>query len=492
MIADPPGGLTEADFRLTCDSGFGDGWNHYAHSMARFRGRVYVGTSRGTMAALRHGDPPPRMRPWPVDAPNDLYDVPRRAEIWAYDADTDTWTRVYQSPEVLGSNGRSDVPSYISFRGMCVFQSPSDREPCLYVSAWSPHTAHAPDILRSEDGLHFAPVPRPPFGPAVRACRTLQPYEGRMHISPTASGTAKGFLQDISSEAVIYTSADLARGQWTAANAEGFGNPDNATVFELATYDGHLWGGTVNSVTGAEIWKTRGGTPPYRWQQVIGLGAGRGSLNEVGGTLCEFKGALYVAFGIINGGYHRAANIGPAAAEIIRIWPDDSWELIVGESRSTAQGLKYPLSGYGPGFDSLFNGYIWRMCVHEGWLYAGTLNWINTMPYLAVNLWPEDVLALVRRWGEEQLLARYGGAELWRTADGIHWEPVTRSGFGNKFNWGIRTLASTPQGLFVGTVNPFGPTVAVKRGKDWGYVHNPRGGCEVWLGAPTADAPVRA
>ncbi len=40
--------LSQADFRLTADSGFGDGWNHYAHSMAWFRGRLYVGTSRAS------------------------------------------------------------------------------------------------------------------------------------------------------------------------------------------------------------------------------------------------------------------------------------------------------------------------------------------------------------------------------------------------------------------------------------------------------------
>jgi len=97
-----------------------------------------------------------------------------------------------------------------------------------------------------------------------------------------------------------------------------------------------------------------------------------------------------------------------------------------------------------------------------------------------------DLLVVVHA-GEENLLARYGGAELWRTADGIHWKPVTRSGFGNKYNWGIRTLQSTPHGLFVGTVNPYGPKVAVKRGKRWSYVYNPRGGCEVWLGSSTHD-----
>ena len=56
--------------------------------------------------------------------------------------------------------------------------------------------------------------------------------------------------------------------------------------------------------------------------------------------------------------------------------------------------------------------------------------------------------------------------------------------FWNPYNCGARTLESTPYGFAVGTVNPFGPTVAVKRNGGWTYTANRRGGVEVWLGAP--------
>ena len=75
-----------------------------------------------------------------------------------------------------------------------------------------------------------------------------------------------------------------------------------------------------------------------------------------------------------------------------------------------------------------------------------------------------------------------GGFQLWRTADGVRWEPVTRDGFGNPYNFGARSLVSTPHGLFVGTANPFGPHIAVHDDRRWAYRANPRGGCEVWLG----------
>src|SRR3546814_13862183 len=92
----------------------------------------------------------------------------------------------------------------------------------------------------------------------------------------------------------------------------------------------------------------------------------------------------------------------------MRFWPDDSWDLIMGESRMTDQGLKYPLSGITPGFDNLFNGYVWRMQVHEGWLYASTMSWASLLPYLPTSAWPPDIAAVLRRWSPDRL-AETGG-----------------------------------------------------------------------------------
>lgn len=477
-------GLREDDFWLTNESGFGDAHNNYAHSMAWFEGRLYVGTTRSTFAMIKSAKPTPDLSPWPVECPDDLYDVDRRAEIWRYDPRLDEWIRVYQAPWVWGRNQR-DVPRYVGFRGMTVFHGKSDSKPCLYVSTWAPAMAEPPDILRCENGSDFESVPRPPWDAAVRSFRTLQVFKGRVHTSPTGSRSASGGAQEVvGSEAMIYCTDDVQGAQWTAACAEGFGQRGNVTIFEMAEFNGHLYAATVNP-TGLQLWKTDGdGGPPYRWTQVLERGAWRGPHNEIGAALHPFKGALYVGTGVANGGYHRAFRIGPAACEVIRVWPDDSWDLCVGLSRLTPQGAKLPLSGYAPGFDNLFNGYLWRMQAHDDFLYAGTLCWANMLPYLPMNVWPEDVLVQTRRWGLEELNRRYGGFNLWRTADGVRWDCVTRSGFGNKYNWGVRNMASTPHGLFVGSANVFGPKMAVQRDGRWQYVHNPRAGTEIFLGTP--------
>ena len=480
-------GLRSQDFRLICESGYGDGLNGYAHSMAWFRGRIYIGTTRGTFAMMKVNKPQPNWSPWPVESPDNPYDVDRRAEIWAYDPATAVWELVYRAPWVWGSNER-EVPRYVGYRGMVVYQGQSDQAPCLYVSTWSPLATDPPDILRSEDGHHFAAVPRPPWDSSVRSFRTLQPFAGRVHTSPTGSNKGDGQAQEcVGSESTIYASADVQQALWEPASEDGFGDPANLTVFEMGTFNGQLYAGTVNPTRGMEIWRTEScDTLPYRWKRVIQRGAWRGVHNELALSMCEFRGALYVGTAVVNGGYHRRYAIGPAAAELIRLWPDDSWDLIVGHSRLTPDGLKYPLSGYSPGFDNLFSGYIWRMVEHAGWLYVGTYSWANLIPYFPQHAWPGDVLTLIRRWGPEELNRLYGGCALWRTRDGVAFEPVTRSGFGNKYNWGIRNFASTPHGLYLATSNVFGPRLAVERNGGWHYEDNPRGGLEVYLGQRAA------
>src|SRR5262249_31944598 len=120
---------------------------------------------------------------------------------------------------------------------------------------------------------------------------------------------------------------------------------------------------------------------------------------------------------------------------------------------------------------------------HERWLYVGTFDSSVFAPYSDTKRRTPTERSLLERVGAEQVVKTMGGFDLWRTPDGVRWFPVTRKGFGNPYNYGARNLLSPPLGLFVGTANPFGPQVAVRTfAGHWGYVDNPRGGLEVWLG----------
>jgi hypothetical protein len=126
--------------------------------------------------------------------------------------------------------------------------------------------------------------------------------------------------------------------------------------------------------------------------------------------------------------------------ELIRIRPNDQWDLVVGEARLTPQGLKWPISGLSTGFGNVYNGHFWRMQEHEGRLYVGTWDWsvqLRTSPLL------------------DPLLRDEFGFDLYTSPDGSAWYRVTRNGFGDGFNYGARSFASTPFGLFVGTANPY-------------------------------------
>ena len=98
-------GLHRADFRCIAQGGFGDGLNAYAHSMAWFRGHLYVGTTRGNFPLMK-ARLPIKLDVWPVECPENPFDLDLRAEIWRYEPAGDRWERVFKAPTIIGSHGK--------------------------------------------------------------------------------------------------------------------------------------------------------------------------------------------------------------------------------------------------------------------------------------------------------------------------------------------------------------------------------------------------
>lgn len=479
----PKRGLGRDDFRPVAINGFGDPHNAYPHSMTMFNGRLFVGTSRSNMAMLSVSKMQTRIKNWPVERPDDLYDLDMRAQIHALDFGSGRWSEVFRSPYV-GDSTR--IPQAMSYRCMTVFQGEGDPAPALYCGTYASARGDGAHILRSEDGESFAPVLRPDAFASVITLRFLVPFKGRLFTAPT--GVAGG-NPNAAFNAVIFETRDPVRQPWVAASAKGFGDAGNISVFELCAFGDHLYAGTLN-YEGFEIWRTRAeGNPPYQWERIVTKGAFRGKLNQCAFSMQVFKGALYVGGGIQHGGIDVANQTGPAGPEVIRIHPDGSWDLVVGMSRETPLGWKAALSGWRPGFGYVTNGYFWRMEVHDDWLYLGTLNWALMMRYANQANWADLVRRVYNRLGPEQVFENLSGAHLYRTFDGDNWLAVTRNGFDNPYNYGIRTFASTPHGLAVGLVNPFGPNVGIPEGDSVRYEPNPRGGLEIWLGRTERDLP---
>jgi hypothetical protein len=169
------------------------------------------------------------------------------------------------------------------------------------------------------------------------------------------------------------------------------------------------------------------GTPPYSPTTVIAQGAYRTPLaSRSVVSIYEFKGKLYV-------GTDRPA-------ELIRIDGDDTWELVVGTPRLTPDGLKYPLSGMDVGFDNPMNIHVWRMGSYGGQLYVGTMD--------QSTKW--RLIPFIRRWVLPNM-----GYDLYRTTNGEDFVMLTRTGFGDRFDVGVRSFVATPYGLVMGTANQY-------------------------------------
>ena len=495
-----PRPLSFGHFQRVAENGFGDGSNSYAYSSCWYDDHLYIGSNRDILPLLilrLPFDIPFRVQP--VRVPKDYTGLDLRGQIWRYNPRTRVWQRVYQAPMVPGYQGRM-VPEAFGFRAMCVFQGTSDERPAIYTLPFVGRNALDAVALRSIDGLSFHRIP-PPCVPGLEeiygSFRSMTAFKGRLFASPSSSKPrpeASGHTSDgreihvtlanTSRASAVLCTSDPASGNWELSSLPLFGDRTNTSIFDMVACGDYLYSGAFNLRHGFQIYRTTAeGPPPHHWEKVLDLGADRGALNQSAISMTGFRGALYVGTCIQNSGFDPVYQVGPAAGEVLRIYPDKTWDLLVGEPRMTRQGLKIPSSGMRAGFDNPLAGYIWRMTVHDDTLYVGTCDNSAFVPFSKGDRWPQHARFLLDSPFMERYMSLVGGCELWRTTDGNAWAPITRNGFGNPYNLGIRTLISTPVGLFVGTANPFGPDVAVRGLSGWEFQNNPRGGTEIWHGS---------
>jgi SAM-dependent methyltransferase len=476
-------GLSRAHFRQIAHNGLGDPHNGYFQSMAWFKDCLYVGSTRDNLALLNVGwkkvDRKNTLPVWPVRVPDDVLDLDLRSQIWRYNPRNRVWRQVAYSPMITREDGKV-VPSSVGFRTMAVFQGKSDPEPALYAPTWAtslwPHTL----LMRSLDGDNWEVVGPRGLGlpdPQPRCIRGFIAFKGRLFAAP-AQGQDPGQPQ-MAGQAIVACTDDPVNGKWVAASEHGFGDPNNLSVYELGIFKDRLYAGTLNPVEGFQIWRTDAeGEPPFQWTLVLSHGAYRGKLNEGAMTFCEFDDHLYIGSAIQFGGFDPDFQVGPAPPEVVRVRYDDTWDLVCGEARLTPDGLKVPISGMGPAFGNLCASYLWRMCAHDGWIYSADAVSSPFLRFTDESRWTPALRFFMDRYIRER-----GGFNIWRSKDGVTWYPITRDGFDNPLSLGVRTMASTPYGLFVGVGNPFGPDVAVQRAAGWVYEPNPKGGAEVWHGS---------
>jgi hypothetical protein len=371
------------------------------------------------------------------------------------------------------SGFRSEEARDVGYRTMAIYTDRHATE-ALYVVGIGAE-GH---ILRTTDGTTFAVITEPTLSRnAAFGFRPLVSLNGRLYTSTVGHR----LFPNVSAYPAVLEADDPARGAidsgvWRPVSAPGFGDPANLSIFEMVVFKDHLYAGTGN-LNGFQIWKTDAtGTPPYRWTPVVLNGGHQSPSNNFAViSMCAFGEWLYVGSGRAPSSLET---LEPAPGELIRIAPDDTWEVVAGEPRDTSQGFKAPISGMAAGFGNPFAMYVWRMEAHHEWLYAGINDATTLLRYTPQrSMGPHTARWVGQYGGVEQVVEAEGGFDLWRTRDGVHWTCITRTGFGNPCNNGVRTLKSTPRGLFVGSMNFFTEATDPVTGEL-------RGGTEIWLGIP--------
>ncbi len=544
-------GLNAGDFERIAVNGFGKGLNNsYSWAIAYFNGKLYIGTgSIGTIfqAAIKYiigllnitlpseieeglKKYPPFITDWAnMTGPPGQWEVinytaylewreANRAEIWRYNGSS--WEMVYRSPLVNRTawfkNANATHPILVSremgIRIMKVFNN------TLYAGAGGLagvifRTGSL--LLESVDGETWNVVPTPPqMGCDVRA---LEVHNGKLYVASREVTFYGG------GNALIWASDNPGVSPWTlVANLTRNDPPSsgNTGVISLASFNGYLYAGTENIKYGFEVWRSNVSDPtdPINdWVKIVEYGAGD-MMNYWAGTMKVYNGTLYVG-SMLWPIMKEDENITfmPRGFDLIRVYANDSWDLLVGAyfPRRPPPGypdFRVPKSLWPAGFGNPFNIYVWWMEEYDGVLYLGTMDWSTILHFMPTSLLMEllggeyginglinetinefsaalsqledmgvdenyiesleDSIELLQSIAsnpnasslellKEVFLRCFGGADLWKTVDGILWVPVTLNGFGNSFNYGIRVMQATdgPNGyLYVGTANPFNGT----------------------------------
>jgi hypothetical protein len=448
----------------------GDFQNSFPWSAQWFKGKLYVGTARASVCvSLATQDAALGTNTYatadPIfQCPADPKDIAARAEIWRYTPETGVWERVYQSPQDVPVAWNEDgTPTKftardIGYRGMSIFHENAGvaaRRPApglerLYVGAVSasslfdtlPEYADGsrafppPRLLWTADGTTWHEVPQTPgtfFGDINVQNETVKKRGFRSFASVRdARGVNHLFvtLTDLRGIGRVLVSTEPSRGDnaWREVSPSA----DDFPVFTLHNYRNQLYAtvtlGGVAAPYGYGVFRTDLTADPLNPGRMLftPVVLPTGTLQyppRASISMQEFQGSLYV-------GSDRPT-------ELIRIHPDDSWDLLVGTPRMTDSGLKEPLSGIGSGFNSIFNGHFYSMAVQGDTLFLGTWDWSE-------NLYPTILHGVVRHENGFDLLA---------TRDGITWSVVSRTGLGDSSSAIVRNMIATPHGLFVGSAN---------------------------------------
>ncbi|MFA6296114.1 MAG: chitobiase/beta-hexosaminidase C-terminal domain-containing protein [Patescibacteria group bacterium] len=297
------------------------------------------------------------------------------------DAEVLTWT------QVANNVGSTATASILSSNGK------------IYAGTYDGSGTIGTRLFSSSNGTDWTQVNSDGFGVvANRSTYSLIEFDGAIFAG--VSNAAGGLIYRCD----LTTDCDQAV-NWAAATDPGLSNVNNIEISSLVEYDGYIFAGTRNLVTGAEVWSCQSIVSDCNiqanWSRVDGA-SGFGDANNVSAaSMATFNNALYVGTGRVPG------------SPTSEVWYCTS-----------CKGVDWNVSNNNGFGDN--NQTVQSLVVYDNQLYAGT--------------------------------EKSGGiqsAELWRTSDGTNpanWAQVGADGFGaTAVSRTFQSMLVNRDALYVGT-----------------------------------------
>ena len=494
----------------------GDRENSYAWCMETHNVQgndyVYVGSNRDLVALALSGSGLTKEQIHTIFGDDVFLDpTDLRARIFRYKADgSQPWDLVYTSP-AIEMPSRQDVPASgaeavlaqqvipgaipqdLGYRGAQAYNGD------LYMVSFGSLWGHTRVLQIRADGSGPFEVMRIGAGGIANSLRPITVHDEKLFVK-----TSNNEIFFSTAPQVQPPGVSTSTQGWTqVASIEDFGEGEPGAIgglWEFKSFNGELYvvmGKPTNPDDEANngFMLFRGRPAPidakarnqfgWEWECVIGpdgqypRGLGKGANAAV--SLGVFNNHLYMGTfqdfaGLAASGEfeYLVSHLNPC--QIYRMDTQDRIEMVIGDSNDL---FPQRTGNYGGGFFNIstqqalappplnttnlsMNQYLWWMAVQDGQLYVTTFDIRSFLKYItpetlaAFGMTPEQIEEVMQRLGIlEQYNDNPAGFDLYATRDGVNFVPVTRDGFGDSFNYGGRTLLSSPQGLMVGTANPF-------------------------------------
>lgn len=224
-------------------------------------------------------------------------------------------------------------------------------------------------LLHTIDGIDFHELELGvESGPGPRRILDLQSFDAHLVTAllfsqaTGKSGTVGNLVTD------LYLLEDPENETWRSLDFPGITDPQWQMIQGITVLNEHIYVAVADSRCGFHLWKTHASGNPA-WEKVLEQGALRYTRNKGLSAMTVFQDNLYLA---TDAPLVWEKGTEAPSAEIIKVFQDGRWDLIVGEPRFSPVGLKVPLAVMGPGFDENANTSITGLSVYDNLMFASS------------------------------------------------------------------------------------------------------------------------